>query len=410
MSDRIQEMFSGGHVITEFVGDYPDVPLKPGLDLAELTENDDEPFFLTLELSRKGGTSRNGLLHDEQLGAAIVEHVNTGAITGIMGHIPPSERGTSYPTPDIYWVGAIQKDGKVWGKGYIPPSCPKVREHFRMLKRTKGRGATSIYGGGVREYVDKARGVWRMKEVDLEQIDLAPITRASLQPESDFVITAEMADDASQNPTGQNAVEPVVETEIESDKEPTMDRLEIIAELTAADVALLPEAVREAIVTEYAAQNAQVQRVAELEQELTDGRTRIEELTSERDTLTEQISEYRGLAFQGTVAAKVAELFDWDVTGDDAKAKVNALRKNMQRTILAEMGDDTSAEKLDEVVAELWETEFKPLAETMRDALAGPPAIVGGNTPETDVRARLLEYYSDPANAEAAASRLGLNG
>lgn len=408
--EPVIETVAGGEIVTEFGGAFPDVPLKPGLNLADLTSDDPDPFFVTLELSRVGATSKNGLLHDDDLGAALVEQVNGGALTGIMGHIPANERKTSYPTPSVYWVGAIQQGGKVWGKGYIPPGKADAREHFKTLKRVGGRAATSIYGAAVKESVDKTRGVWRLRELNLEQIDLAPYERAALAPQSDFTITAEMQDADITATTSEADVEVVITETTNTDTESTtmeITRDQVIAELTAQEI---PAAVKEAIIAEYTAANEQTTQIAELEGKVEAANARVEELTGERDKLAEQVAEFHKAAFQGTVNAKIAEYLNWDVTGDDAKAKLEALRKNMRRAVLAELGDATDEEKLGEVVTELWDGEFQSLAETMRDALAGPAAIVGGKGKSQDIRVQLEELYSDPAKQAEAAAMLGVGG
>lgn len=356
----------GDTIVTEFRGSHPEIALRSGVDLKALTEGDDNPFFLTVEISTEGRTSKNGLIHDAELGNTLVSQINSQAAEGIMGHIRETDRATAYPVSDIHWLGAARSGKSTWAKGYIPRTASAQREHFRILKATNGRAATSITGPAVREFVDKSKGTWRAKDFQLEQLDLAPYTRAALPPETDFVITREMY--VSQ----------------ESD----MTREELIAELTARDV---PQALREQIVAEAERQAGQQNRVAELEGQI---QQRDDRLT----VLETAVQEYQRREFETALDERIAELLDWEVKGEDAKKKVEAFRRTLRSRIVSELGDERKPERVAEVVAAVW-ADLEPLAETMRDALAGPPAIVGGkarrggrpkfeDTPEARAKAR----------------------
>ena len=151
-----------------------------------------------------------------------------------------------------------------------------------------------------------------------------------------------------------------------------MDRNQIISELTVDDI---PARLRDALVAEY--------------------RTQV----SDRDTLIASlqstVAEYRRQQFESAVDTRIAELTAWQTTGDDAKRKLDAFRRTLRSRIVAELGGDAS--KLETVVETIW-TDLQPLAETVRDALAGPPAIVAGkvqskrpvfeDTPEARAKAR----------------------
>jgi hypothetical protein len=107
-----------------------------------------------------------------------------------MGHLEDDARGTSFPVADIHWIGAVRIGSSAYAKGYIPRTHSEVREYYRVLQTTGGRAATSIYGWADRE--DLQGGQWRARTFELEQLDLAPQTRAAITPTSPFVITAEM--------------------------------------------------------------------------------------------------------------------------------------------------------------------------------------------------------------------------
>jgi hypothetical protein len=352
----------GDSVITEFKGKRPEVSVRTGVDVAELTKGDGDPFFLTVEISTEGRVSKNGLLHDAELATTLVQQINSRAAEGIMGHIKEGDRSTAFPVSDIHWLGATRQDGSTWAKGYIPKTAVAQREHFRILMATNGRAATSITGPAVREFVDKSKGTWRAKDFQLEQLDLAPFTRAALPPESDFVITREMY--VSQ----------------ESD----MTKDELLAALTAQDI---PQPLRDQILREAQVPAGQV---AELQQQIT---VRDDRLT----VLETAVQEYQRREFETALDTRISELLNWEVKGDEAKKKLNAFRGILRSDILAELGQERKAEKVAEVVQAVW-AKLQPLAETVRDALAGPPAIVGAkqrserakfeDTPEARQRAR----------------------
>lgn len=228
----VQEMAGQqiGSVVSEFKGGYPDVPTAAGVDVDALTAGDEDPFFVTLPVAELDVTSANKIYFDADLVKAIERQISEKRPVGLMGHIPADERATAFPIPVIHWVGAARQGKTVWGKGYIPPG--EVREFVRRLKSTGAKIATSIYGIGDHTW-DSARGAWSLSNFVLESIDLAPPERASVQTLAVVPkVTAEMAR--------------VRETPMEGTD---MDRLEIIKALTAEDARLLPDAVRQAVLS-----------------------------------------------------------------------------------------------------------------------------------------------------------------
>ena len=178
---------------TEFKGAVPEISIREGIDMDSLLNGDDDPFFLTLEIAQQDAVSTSKLLFDGELVDSIVDQVNSRGIEGIMGHLRDVDMDNAYPVSDIHWLGAMKDgNGKAWAKGYIPRTAVAQREHFRILKATKGKAATSIFGRAKLEVLDG--GLQRAKEFQLEQLDLAPYTRAALPPDSDFTITKEMID------------------------------------------------------------------------------------------------------------------------------------------------------------------------------------------------------------------------
>lgn len=147
-----------------------------------------------------------------------------------------------------------------------------------------------------------------------------------------------------------------------------MTKEELIAELTADDV---PASLREQIVNGWQEENQHEDRIAELEEQVEDRDTLINELQ-------DRLAEHKVKEFNATLDNHIAELVDWNVDGEEAEGKVDAFRRTLRARILAEMEDDErDPEKVEEIAAEVWD-EMKPLAETLRAALSGPAAVVSG--------------------------------
>jgi hypothetical protein len=363
VSETIRDYIALG----EFQGDYPNIATDPRVDLTALTSGDEKPFFVTLPVGEVGKVSSNGLHYDDALVRALQEQlIGRG---GIMGHIKDEERSTAFPIEDVDWVGVLRQGDTLWGKGYIPPG--KVREYVRRLKARKGRLATSLYGPyDERETLDD--GTYRIRGLRLESLDLAPADRAALKLGGQFAITAQM-EQMEQN-----------QETMEANEMPTKE--EVLAELTLGDI---PAALRDEIEKEITATTDTEARLAELQQQLTDKDAII-------GTLQGQLETKAAAEFETLLDEQVAELVNWQVEGDEAKGKVAAFRRTVRTRILSELGEERDADKLEAAVKAAWD-EMEPLAEIIRDALAGPPARVSGkvrdkrqidDTPEARARAR----------------------
>jgi hypothetical protein len=352
------------YVVGEFRGNYPTIAPDPSVDLSTLTAGDDAPFYVTLPVGEVGKVSSNGLHYDVELVQAIQDQIVGRG--GIMGHIKSEERDTAFPIEAADWIGTARQGDTLWGKAYIPPGA--AREYIRRLKARGGQLATSIYG----PYQEKETlpdGTHRIRGLRLESLDLAPADRAALKLGGQFAVTAQME---------QN------QETMEANEMPTKE--EILAELTLEDI---PIALRDAIVEETQATADTEKQITELKQQIADKDQIIG--TLQGDLKARQVQE-----FEATLDAQVAELVNWQVEGDEAKAKVEAFRRTVRTRILSELGEERDAEKLADAVKAAWE-DMQPLAEMIRDALAGPPARVSGkvrdrhkieDTPEARARAR----------------------
>jgi hypothetical protein len=181
-------------LVTEFKGDYPDVPLAPGVDVEGIKQDDPNPFFVTLPLLRVGGKSDNGFTWQAQDVDRVMSEINTKRVEGGVGHIPKEKRSTQYDLPKLRWVGATLNDETLWGKAYIPTYAEDVRTYFKNAIRSGARVGTSVYG---------VRGKQGLSDMVLESIDLGHPDRLGYKGAGAVpLITSEIANedtDVSEN-------------------------------------------------------------------------------------------------------------------------------------------------------------------------------------------------------------------
>jgi hypothetical protein len=328
-------------------------------------------MFVSLPIAEIGAISNNGLLYDEALVDSIAEQINTKRPGGIFGHLKEEERSTSFPLPAGLWVGAKRFGQTLWAKSYVPPSA--ARDYVLNLKAVGGELATSIYGKG--KYEKVRGGVRRLVNLKLESLDYAPPGRAALGLAAIPHLTAEMQDDQ----------------EIDN----MTDKAQVIAELTVDEV---PAKLREAIIAEAGKQDEAMHAIAELENSV----KAKDEVIAEMQGI---IEEHRVERLNSAIDAKVAELTDWQVTDDEGKAKLAKLRALLRGQILTRLGDKQSIDRVAEIGDAAWE-DIKPIAEMVRDALAGPPAVVTGKVSDNGGRKPVDDT---PENRQRALAQMGIN-
>lgn len=361
------EQFFDYH-ISEFAGDYPEVPLA--IDIEELKKVDPDPFFVTLPIvPMVGAVSKNGLLYDDNLVGMIAEQINSNRPGALFGHIPKDKRDSADPIPAGNWVGAQRIGQQLWAKAYVPNG--PARDHMRTLKALGRRIATSIWGEGKFEALKD--GTRRAASFTLQNLDFASPERAALGGGYIPIVTAEME---------------------QEQEELDMDKAQVIAELTVTDI---PAPLRDAIVAEAGKQNEDAQTITEL----TEAKAAQDTVIAE---LRDQLEAQRRREFEAALDAKVAELTAWEVKGDEAKRKLDAFRAMLKGQILSGLGDERNADRVAEIAQAAWGV-LEPIAETIRDVLAGPPAIVNGK-PRDDKRPELVDT---PEARNAAMARMGIS-
>jgi cation transport regulator ChaB len=170
---------------TTLSGSFPEVAMKPGVNIEELIKNDPDPTYVSLPIAQVGAVTDDGFTYTSEFVTRLHSAVMDETITGHMGHIPSYERDTKFPVPDVFWLGSmLDSHGKLWAKGYV--SNKDVAHFVRQLKATNGVIATSVYGTYPSEMamvVDtRGNSGWsiRADAFDVEHIDFAPPKRAAL--------------------------------------------------------------------------------------------------------------------------------------------------------------------------------------------------------------------------------------
>lgn len=292
---RVQDVLA----VTAFQGkpgeDYPDVPTADGVDVQALTDGDDTPFFVTLRIGEAGAVSGNGHFFDGDFLLDLIRQTVERRATGIMGHMRDEDRGSAFPMPALYWVGAIQRGDYAWGKAYVPPG--EVRQFIARRKAQNGMLATSIYGTAEEIEWVEAQQAWKPLGFVLESLDLAPPERAGVPTLATVpYVTAEMND----QPRGGGS---------QDEGEGEMDKLEVIQALTADDARLLPDVVVAAVV----AQSDPARQLAEMQQQIAALRQAVGveeggDLAAAVKALADEVATQKQQAVTAKVAALLAEV------------------------------------------------------------------------------------------------------
>lgn len=384
-----------------FKGNFPEVATYDHVDTAMLYEGDEKPFHITLPIAEVGRRSTNDILYDEELVTEIAAQLP--GLGGGRGHVPEGQEDSAYPLDAVDWVGHKLENGVLWAKGYVPPG--QDREDIRRKKARGGNIGTSIYGHAVKEMDGKQRG-YRLRKLDLEKVDLAPHKRASLKHMRGFEITREMETEGYM-PVEINSVADVPESireQIIRDAKVRVDASRV-SELETENGKLKTEVaemrqyativgeIRQTlgkdtdVIAAFTEYHNQIGKIAEmLGVPYTNISVRVEEMH-------EQIAEMKKREFGALVDTTIAEFTDWEVRSDEAKKQLEAFRKTIRRSVIAELGVERKPEKVKEIATKLWEDEFSIQAEMYRDSLAGPSALVGGKRNKTDAQ----PYASDEA-------------
>lgn len=357
MRETIREFLA-----SEFRGNFPAVETAQSIDTKALEGEDPSPVYVTLAVAEIDKTSANGLLYDEALVSQLAREVP--GKWGIFGHIGWMESDLAFPKAEVYWVGTALQGERLWAKGYVPPG--EARETVRRLKATGAGIGTSIYGVGEREFVTE--GQFKLIDFKLHQLDFAPTDRAALRMNSPIALTREMVNNSEEE----------------------VGKAEIIAALTAGDVDTLPKVVIEAVVAKHAPQPPDSHQIAEMRVQIAAKDRLIEELQTKVNFVTRK-------QFEIDLRALVEQQVKWETPTESAREKLAVLRETVYQSVIARIAGSIDLDKAKRVMLEIWEEQFRIIAETMRDALAGPAALIAAKQKPEDWRDKLAKNAGDIA-------------
>lgn len=417
-------------LVTQFGGapvPTPSIATLPHVDVAALTAGDEEPFYVTLQISEVGRVSKNGVIYDEELVSTIEHAIRDGGIQALMGHLPDDDLSTAYPHSDDsptplagFWVGVLRVGEILWGKAYVPPG--KVREYIRRLKATGGKLGVSFYG---RAHVEEQEdGTRRLRDFELDTLDFAPHNRASLTLAGDFEVTSETENNHNQDNSEQGgdmpepitleqvpqAVREQIRQDVLRESQATenaqrVQELEQQVQQQTEQIAEMREYGR--IVTEISAFVPEDADLVDYVREIHDMQMRIVEILGQDvnvvtriEELHSSVAEMQQERFNHAVEAQVAELTDWQVKDESAQAKLDALRQNLTHQIVAQMGESQDTAQLETVAQQVWDAN-QVIAEAVRDSLAGPGAFVSGQNRQTPA-------WKPADDGQESRARLGL--
>ena len=368
--------------IHKFQGKFPAVPTYPQVDEQALLINDSDPLYLNLPIAEIGRRSDNGILYDEALVSSIAEQLP--GLGGGRGHIPEGQEDSAFPLEEVFWVGHLLDSNVLWAKGYVPPG--RTREFIVRKKAIGGEIATSIFGKAIKEMDSQKRG-FRLRDLVMEYVDLAPSKRASLKNQRGFELTKEMSegdimpDILSAADVPQNIREQIIKESQASVR---------VAELEAAKAQLETE-VKE--MREYASivttirsilpANVDIaQAVTEMQNSFAAIRNVLGDNVNIVTTVEEMhrtIGEMRREQFTRGISDKVVEFTNWPVVKEDDKKRLAQIRASFQKRLESEAAGD--ATKIAEIATTVWTNEFQLVGEMFVTTLGGPAAVVGGKTP-----------------------------
>lgn len=378
-NNRVKELASVANeditftVVSEFKGEFPEIPFAEGVDVRELTSGDDDPLFVSLPVAEVGITSRNNLYYDDKLVSELEKQINVKRPNANFGHIKDDDRDTVFNVPAGIWVGAVREGKKLWAKAYIMPGEEKT--YIKKLKAVGGSIATSIYGRG--SIIQDKNGRNRAASFSLESLDFGSKDRVSLNINPQMVLTSEFTEKTT--PKRDNKMS---------------DNLDVKT-LRKEDAPNLPQEVKDAVLAEFESAKEEMDRISELTKDLEHAAKTISEYEN-------TIAEYRRKEFGSTLDAKIAELVKWETTSDKTKSKLEAFRSNLKDAVLAKIGDSTDIKKAERQITEFMDGYYGTIAETLRDEAAGPSATVAAGTKTEDWRKKYVDNAQEIARQSGA--------
>ncbi|UKM63116.1 hypothetical protein [Weizmannia phage Youna2] len=163
-----------------------DIPISPTVDYAKLTEGDDKPCEVVVEMPV--GKSKRGWYYTEEAVKSIVRQVNERTAAGFKGHQKAENVSTEFLDPATHWIGAKYDEAskKAYFRGYVDPGEKNLRRWIQSGRIKE----TSIFG---QMHLKKVAGETHVVDCDLMSIDWTPLGRPGMQTQVvDIKIAGEM--------------------------------------------------------------------------------------------------------------------------------------------------------------------------------------------------------------------------
>lgn len=416
---------------------FPEVPSASGVDTALLTAGDPNPVYVVRPLAILDEVSENGLVYNKAIFDGVYEQVLSKHPVARRGHISESDKSSSFPPDDGYWIGATI-DSSVYGKPTVFGKCYVVPGETRdmvLRRRAAGVGLSNSLWGDVTEAEDE-HGNMQPVAVRIESIDFVPEERAALQAlGGNFRIVSESKEGNDMNDNDADDKKRVLkETMSLATAEDIYEALGDNAHhVTAMHIKAgkcaecTPGAMREMLSGETRRHVAETHLSEEVTAEETykmlkeetrrvvaelyakergmrmtpeeEGRIRESAISEMKTTYDKQLSEmaqqvkdlqetnrrFEREKFERLLSEAIDSKFNHLVLStEDGKRKINSLKSTLRMRSVAEMAGSTKVDDIDPAVTRAYDSEeFKPLAEMTIASLAGPSAFTGLNNNST---------------------------
>ena len=156
-SDKKEKVIIRGYV-NEMTTNVVDLKLPSDINVAELTDGDSNPMFVTAKVLEET-TSRNGNIYSKDILQEICDQINANKPYAYRGHIEESKKSTKAPTPVTQWLYAEVRDNKgkseLYAKGYVFQGAKNLREQLKVASKIKKLVPVSISGDAYSNIISK---------------------------------------------------------------------------------------------------------------------------------------------------------------------------------------------------------------------------------------------------------------
>ena len=304
------------------------VPTDPRINVQELTADDENPMFVTMEIIRNG-MSRN----KRNYPVSVVQELKDKVVGTFqyLGHSDPKKSGFEYRNPEGILVGSsllTEADGTVrlLGKSYIFKNS-SLREHLPKAFACGNPLTVSIQGKAkCFENLDKTIEVASIEE--LESVDFCNAGTQGMMNSTTLALTTEML---------ERSLEDMEEKILEQVEEPIEEKIEEqVAEPVEEKIEEIIEEPVDNKVTEMTSQ------ISEMETKISEMETTISEKDARISELEKEIQEMKDAQLKAELDAykadKIAEQVD-EAHREVFESKINGTSKEEIDSQISELVD-----------------------------------------------------------------------